>query len=248
MTNYQRIQQKAIEEYFRNNCINYELISLIIDCSDSMQNEWTSLNVKHGLENVKYVLECSKEAFGMKTSITLFGSKLDVRPFKYGIDIDVRDYIEKQKGTRLYDAIVESCVNMMKECESLEYEYNFKGHIIIFTDGESDNSENYNLNDAKNIIHELKKKGICFYVADIKNLGLQGLTEDLGCEIIPVNDLNEMRRYMKFVGIRDYNQNCESLIRERNQNNFSNSFLNFSKKQQKYLKIAEKKEKISKMA
>ena len=42
-------------------------------------------------------------------------------------------------------------------------------------------------------------------MADIKNLGLQGLTEDLGCEIIPVNDLNEMRRYMKFVGIRDYN-------------------------------------------
>ena len=104
MTNYQRIQQKAIEEYFRNNCINYELISLIIDCSDSMQNEWTSLNVKHGLENVKYVLECSKEAFGMKTSITLFGSKLDVRPFKYGIDIDVRDYIEKQKRCKKYNS------------------------------------------------------------------------------------------------------------------------------------------------
>lgn len=204
MTNYQRIQQKALEEYFRNNCINYELITLIIDCSDSMQNGWTPLNVKHGLENVKYVLECSKEAFGMMTSITLFGSKLDVRPFKYGIDIDIRNYIEKQKGTRLYDAIVESCVNMMKECESLEYEYNFKGHIIIFTDGESDNSENYNLNDAKNIIHELGKKDICFYVADIKNLRLQELAEDLGCGIIPVNDLNEMRRCMKFVGIRTY--------------------------------------------
>lgn len=174
------------------------LLSIVLDKSGSMYNNGLVQGVKDGLQEVKKVVNGSKESKNIQTAMTFFGSTLDMRPFKYGENIDI-SYDADEPETRLYDAIVESCNNMVSQYDKLRGECVLKGVMLIFTDGGENGSKDYDLKDAQNALAELEKRGITYIVAAFENADLTRLSEEFEVKPVAIKDEHQLRRLMKFV-------------------------------------------------
>ena len=95
------------------------LLSIVIDKSISMHYNGLDVGVKHGLKEIKRVVNGRKEVIYIQPAMTFFGSTLDMRPFQYGENIDI-SYEANETSTRLYDAVVESCKNMVAQYDYLK--------------------------------------------------------------------------------------------------------------------------------
>ena len=80
------------------------LLYMVIDKSGSMYNNGLEDAVRKGLDDVKRVVNGSKEVKCIQTAMTFFGSSLDMRPFQYGECIDT-SYEANEASTRLYARI-----------------------------------------------------------------------------------------------------------------------------------------------
>lgn len=178
------------------------LLYMVIDKSGSMYNNGLEDAVRKGLEDVKRVVNGSKEVKCIQTAMTFFGSTLDMRPFQYGECIDT-SYEADEAATRLYDAVVESCKNMISQYDTLKPTAKVKGVMLIFTDGGENGSELYH--DAKEVqkyLDELRKRDIPYLVASFKGVDGKQLARDFKTEPITIDDDHKLRRLMRFVSER----------------------------------------------
>lgn len=178
------------------------LLYMVIDKSGSMYNNGLEDAVRKGLEDVKRVVNGSKEVKCIQTAMTFFGSSLDMRPFQYGECIDT-SYEANEASTRLYDAVVESCKNMISQYDTLKPTAKVKGVMLIFTDGFENGSELYH--DAKEVqkyLDELRKRDIPYLVASFKGVDENQLARDFKTEPITIDDDHKLRRLMRFVSER----------------------------------------------
>ena len=183
-------------------CCGQDLLYLVIDNSGSMYNNGLENAVVDGLKLAKKTVEGCKY---IQTAITLFGSKLEMRPFKYGVQIDT-SYEAKGYKSRLYDAIVESCNNMIYQYDILKTEVKVKGFMLLFTDGGENGSEKYSANDAKQAVRELKARDIRFCVAAFEGFDSNKLAEELEVEPILIEDGHCLRKLMRIVSRYDWHQ------------------------------------------
>lgn len=178
------------------------LLYMVIDKSGSMYNNGLEDAVRKGLDDVKRVVNGSKEVKCIQTAMTFFGSSLDMRPFQYGECIDT-SYEANEASTRLYDAVVESCKNMISQYDTLKPTAKVKGVMLIFTDGGENGSELYH--DAKEVqkyLDELRKRDIPYLVASFKGVDGKQLARDFKTEPITIDDDHKLRRLMRFVSER----------------------------------------------
>lgn len=130
--------------------------------------------------------------------MTFFGSTLDMRPFQYGEKIDI-SYEANETSTRLYDAVVESCKNMVAQYDALESHCTVKGVMLIFTDGEENSSEVYRrVEDVQNALDELTTREIRYLVAAFKGANVEQPAKDFKTEPIIIDDDHKLRRLMRF--------------------------------------------------
>ena len=174
------------------------LLYIVVDKSGSMYNNGLEQGVIAGLKEVKNAVNGAKESKNIETAMTFFGSTLDMRPFQYGENIDI-SYSADEPETRLYDAIVESCNNMVSQYDKLRGECVLKGVMLIFTDGEENGSQNYKLKDAQNALAELEKRGIPYIVAAFKDADLSKLAVEFEVTPVEITDEHQLRRLMGFV-------------------------------------------------
>ena len=174
------------------------LLYLVVDKSSSMHYNGLEKGVIDGLNDVKRTVNGSKESKCIQTAMTFFGSTLDMRPFQYGEHIDI-SYKANGGQTRLYDAIVESCNNMISQYDSLKAVHELKGVMLIFTDGGENGSKNYNLRDVANALKELQNRGIVYLVAALEGTDLAQLGDEFRVEPISIKDDHQLRMLMKFV-------------------------------------------------
>ena len=178
------------------------LLYMVIDKSGSMYNNGLEDAVRKGLDDVKRVVNGSKEVKCIQTAMTFFGSSLDMRPFQYGECIDT-SYEANEASTGLYDAVVESCKNMISQYDTLKATAKVKGVMLIFTDGGENGSELYH--DAKEVqkyLDELRKRDIPYLVASFKGVDGKQLARDFKTEPITIDDDHKLRRLMRFVSER----------------------------------------------
>lgn len=182
--------------------VEQALLYMVIDKSGSMYNNGLEDQVKKGLEDVKRVVNGSKEVKCIQTAMTFFGSTLDMRPFQYGECIDT-SYEATENRTRLYDAVVESCKNMVSQYDTLEPTAKVKGVMLIFTDGEENGSEQYrDAKDVQTYLDELVKRKIPYLVAAFKGVDAEKLGREFKTEPIIIDDDHKLRRLMRFVSER----------------------------------------------
>ena len=174
------------------------LLYIVVDKSGSMRNNRLEQGVVEGLKEVRKVVNGSKELDYIQTSMTFFGSTLDMRPFQYGENIDI-SYEANEGATRLYDAIVASCKNMVSQYDKMQNENKTKGVMLIFTDGGENGSRDNSLLDAQTSLKELADRKIPYLVAAFDGMDLSGLGDSLGVELIPIKDEHQLRRLMGFV-------------------------------------------------
>ena len=178
------------------------VLYMVIDKSGSMYNNGLEDAVRKGLDDVKRVVNGSKEVKCIQTAMTFFGSSLDMRPFQYGECIDT-SYEANEASSRLYDAVVESCKNMISQYDTLKPTAKVKGVMLIFTDGGENGSELYH--DAKEVqkyLDELRKRDIPYLVASFKGVDGKQLARDFKTEPITIDDDHKLRRLMRFVSER----------------------------------------------
>ena len=166
------------------------MLCLVIDNSGSMYNNGLEKAVVDGLELIKETVSKAEERKYIQTSITLFGYKVDMRPFKDGEHIDT-SYEAKGYKTRLYGALVESCNNMICQYDYLEPKVKVKGTMFLFTDGEESGSEKYDLQDVKQAIKELEARMIKFVVVAFEGVDSTKLANDFGVEPILIKDYHQ---------------------------------------------------------
>lgn len=182
--------------------VEQALLYMVIDKSGSMYNNGLEEQVKKGLEDVKRVVNGSREVKCIQTAMTFFGSTLDMRPFQYGECIDT-SYEASESKTRLYDAVVESCKNMISQYDTLQPTTKVKGVMLIFTDGGENGSEQYrSAKDVQNYLDELAKRDIPYLVASFKGVDNEQLGSDFKTEPIIIDDDHKLRKLMKFVSKR----------------------------------------------
>ena len=142
--------------------------------------------VRQGLEDVKRTVNGSIEVDCIQTAMTFFGSTIEMRPFQYGERIDI-SYEANEPSTRLYDAVIKSCKNMVDQYDKLEPNAEMKGVMFIFTDGEENNSE-HNLKDLqsaiKNMVEkdEKTKRNIKLLVAGFEGADIERLAKEFETE------------------------------------------------------------------
>lgn len=175
------------------------LLYIVVDKSGSMRYNGLEKGVIEGLKEVKKAVNGSKELDYVQTAMTFFGSTLDMRPFRYGENIDI-SYEANEGATRMYDAIVESANNMLKQHEAMKKEaVHSKGVMFVFTDGGENGSQQYGLHDVRDSIKEMHERGIRFLVAAFDGMNLSQLGDDLGVEPVPIKDDHQLRKLMAFV-------------------------------------------------
>ncbi len=174
------------------------LLYLVIDKSYSMYGDLEE-KVRQGLENIKQVINGSYEEKHIQIAITFFGSNLDMHPFQYVENIDTSCEVDGS-ATRLYDAVVESCKNMISQYDSLKPIIKVSGVMLIFTDGEDNGSEQYRkAKDVQTYLNELTERDIpyivtAFGVADLNHIG-----RDFNTEPRSIDDVSKLRTLMRFV-------------------------------------------------
>lgn len=179
------------------------LLYMVIDKSISMRGNGLEEAVRQGLEDVKRTVNGSIEVDCIQTAMTFFGSTIEMRPFQYGERIDI-SYEANEPSTRLYDAVIKSCKNMVDQYDKLEPNAEMKGVMFIFTDGEENNSE-HNLKDLqsaiKNMVEkdEKTKRNIKLLVAGFEGADIERLAKEFETEPIIINDDHKLRRLMSFV-------------------------------------------------
>ncbi len=196
------IEGNVAPEEIRSNL--QALLYMVIDKSISMRGNGLEEAVRQGLVDVKRTVNGAKEMDCIQTAMTFFGSTLDMRPFQYGECIDI-SYEANEPSTRLYDAVVESCQNMVAQYDKLKDNTTaIKGVMFIFTDGEENDSQH----DSKDLQNTLKsmlgnetdgKRNIKVLIAAFKGADIKRLATDFGTEPIVINDDHKLRRLMDFV-------------------------------------------------
>jgi uncharacterized protein YegL len=201
-------EQAVIEEGIKGNVTaddtrdnEQALLYMVIDKSGSMYNNGFEEGVRAGLQEVKTAVNGAKEVNCIQTAMTFFGSTLDMRPFQYGERIDT-SYDANEPKTRLFDAVVESSKNMVSQYDKLKPNHKLKGIMMIFTDGEENGSEQYELKDVHKYLDELHKRGIIVLVAGFKEVDLEKLGKQFKTEPVEIKDAHQIRKYMKFVSNR----------------------------------------------
>ena len=173
-----------------------ELLYLVIDKSVSMHYNGLEDAVRQSLADVKRTVNGSEEESRIQTAMTFFGSTLDMRPFQYGECIDI-SYSATENKTRLYDAVVESCKNMISQYDKLKYTTKLNGVMLIFTDGDENGSGEYDLNEVQFYLNELEERDIKYCVAAFKGVNVEQLSKDFKTETIIIEDKHRLRRFIR---------------------------------------------------
>ena len=183
------------------------LLYMVIDKSISMCSNGLEEAVRQGLMDVKRTVNGAEEVDYIQTAMTFFGSTLEMRPFQYGECIDT-SYEANELSTCLYDAVIESCQNMVTQYDKLkDVTTAVKGVMFIFTDGE-ENSSKHDFKDLKSAISNMLCKGqndakpkrnIKFFVAAFEGADIEQLAKEFNTEPIVINNDHKLRELMNFV-------------------------------------------------
>lgn len=181
------------------------LLYMVIDKSISMRGNGLENAVRQGLADVKRTVNGSKEVDYIQTAMTFFGSTLDMRPFQYGECIDI-SYEATDSSTRLYDAVIESCQNMIAQYDKFVHNTELKGVMLVFTDGE-ENSSQHTLKELQDTLNEMlgtnlkeeERRDIRFLVAAFKGVDTRQLAQEFNTEPIIIDDDHKLRQLMRFV-------------------------------------------------
>lgn len=178
--------------------IEQTLLYFVLNKSNSVYSHGLKRTIVEGLNDAKRTVSSFRESKYIQTAMTFFGTYLDMRPFKYGENINT-SYEVKGSKVRMYDAIVESCNNMISQYEKINYEYKVNGVMLLFTDGEEYGSKKHTVEDARNSIREIRERNIRFILAAYNGVDLPKLAEDLEVDPIPINNCNQLKKLMEFV-------------------------------------------------
>ena len=181
------------------------LLYMVIDKSVSMRGNGLEDAVRQGLADVKRTVNGSKEVDYIQTAMTFFGSSVEMRPFQYGECIDI-SYEATDSSTRLYDAVIESCQNMVAQYDKFEPTTTVKGVILVFTDGE-ENASQHSLKELQDTLSQMlgtnlkkdERRDIRFLVATFKGVDVRQLAQEFNTEPIIIDDDHKLRRLMDFV-------------------------------------------------
>lgn len=182
------------------------LLSLVIDKSLSMHYNGHESAVKDTLKEVKKVIEkYIKAGFEydkiIQISLNFFGSTLDIRPFGNIEQLDTTFEANEIK-TRLYDAVVESCKNIIDQYDALETYFEVWGNMLIITDGEDNGSELCsNVKEVQTYLNELLARHIRYNVVALDGANTKLLEEVFKTTPIIV-DSNQLIRILHFVSVR----------------------------------------------
>ncbi len=181
------------------------LLYMVIDKSVSMRGNGLEDAVRQGLADVKRTVNGSKEVDYIQTAMTFFGSSVEMRPFQYGECIDI-SYEATDSSTRLYDAVIESCQNMVAQYDKFEPTTTVKGVMLVFTDGE-ENASQHSLKELQDTLSQMlgtnlkkdERRDIRFLVATFKGVDVRQLAQEFNTEPIIIDDDHKLRRLMDFV-------------------------------------------------
>lgn len=172
------------------------LLYLIIDQSFSIYNNGTEKDIKKGLRYFNDLITTKEHLKDVQTAISLFGSTLDMRPFQYGDKLNT-SYEAKETKTRLYDAVIESCRNMLYQYSTLQPICKLKGAMFIFTDGE-DNGSSHTMEEVHYYLSELVKNNIVYLVVASQGADLKQLARDFETEPICIEDTYKLKKLLRF--------------------------------------------------
>ena len=177
------------------------LLYIVVDKSGSMRYNGLEKGVIEGLKEVKKAVNGSKELDYVQTAMTFFGSTLDMRPFRYGENIDI-SYEANEGATRMYDAIVESANNMLKQHEAMKKEaVHSKGVMFVFTDGGENGSQQYGLRDVRDSIEWMNEMNLRFVLVSLNGANLSDFGDELGVEPVLIEDESQLRRIMVLLSV-----------------------------------------------
>ena len=176
------------------------LLYLVIDKSYSMYENGLEKSVKEGLIAVKDFINSldDKKSQQVQIAITLFGSTLDMRPFKYVEDLKT-SYEADEVKSRLYDGVIESCKNMIYQYDILiRKSCHVHGRMIILTDG-IDNGSLVTVEDFHKYLDELYKRDIVYFPVAFDDLDIEELSKLFKQEAIGFRDAFDFKRYMFYI-------------------------------------------------
>lgn len=183
------------------------VVSLILDSSASMNSNQQA--VREGYDNLIQALKDSKQAGSMLVSARMFDScqKIfygftkveDIKPIGY-------DYIADGDSTTLYDTLVDALIGIRSYCEELNSNgIRTKVILVVFSDGDDNNSQKNRASDVKTLSEEFLKKELYYLVyigfKQYETDNLEAIAKEVGFPNVLTVDAtgSEIRKVMGLV-------------------------------------------------
>lgn len=176
------VEQEYLDEptYSEAKCNDQVLIYIVIDKSASMHSKKLDRDINDQLRKLNHFINDYMGPKHIKVVSSYFYSALT-----------------EKNGTPLYDMIVDNCKDMLRQYDELANEYNVNGGMIIFTDGEKDNSINYLIEDVIDALGELRKRDITHMLIGPETTRLIEFADSLNVE--PIFKKDKFKQHMKYM-------------------------------------------------
>ncbi len=147
-----------------------------LDISGSMEE--FEADVGDALEDLKQMIQGSKQEDEMILGKTMFGESIEEEPYCLVADFDT-SYSAPGWSTKLYDAIVQSVENVKAGVKKLmEQQFTARGLLVILSDGR-DNDSSATMKKAADALKSLKDTGIEVYFIEF-GPEAKGIAQSLG--------------------------------------------------------------------
>lgn len=164
-----------------------DLVYFVIDQSIYMYLCELEEGVSGGLIDVKQLLCAMDKEKSIQVAITLFGSTIEKRPFRYGRELNV-NYEAYEYENRLYDALIESCDNMIYQYDQMKKVSKPIGVMLLLTSKGDTSSRIQDTGEVRKRLDALEERGISFLVAGFDPNGLSVLAQELDVKPISIQD------------------------------------------------------------
>lgn len=164
-----------------------DLIYFVIDQSIYMYLCELEEGVSSGLIDIKQLLCAMDKEKYIQVAITLFGSTIEKRPFRYGRQLNV-NYESYEYEIRLYDALLESCDNMIYQYDQMKKVSKPIGVMLLLTSKGDTASQIQDTGEIRKRLDALAERGISFLIAGFDPNGLSMIAQELGVKPISIQD------------------------------------------------------------
>ena len=174
------VEQEYLDEptYSEAKCNNQVLIYIVVDKAALARNEKFGEDINEYLKELNNFVKNYDRPGRIKVVSSYFCSQLI-----------------KKYGTPLYDMIVDNCNDLCRQYDEFSGECNINGCMIIFTDGEKDNSINYLIEDVIDALGELRKRDITHMLIGPETTRLIEFADSLNVE--PIFKKDKFKQHMK---------------------------------------------------